>query len=517
MTEQCNPATPPRPDPAEALVQELHENLDGAIRFCRTDSRDLSFLAFEQQLWPLLMALGRLLIALFLASRHHALDLKPWLTDDRYRRKNPDGQRTLRTRCGPVTYVRAYLIPCQGKGKGFHPLDIVLGLTRDGFSPWLIHFVTRLATRLSYGAAARVCRYALGWSPSTATIEELVLGLGRHAAPYMAAAPAPEKEGEVLVIEVDGKCTPTATAAELAKRRRRRRGKHKKGCVCGCQRHRGQQRRQARGPKKRRKKGDKSKNGREVVLVAMYTLKRGGDGKLHGPINKKVWGSYGGRRAAALWARAQATKRGFPPGTDKQIEVVIDGAKGLRQPLAKAFPDAWFVLDVRHVEEKLWQAGRSFHAEGSAELAAWVKELQELLYGSKPEALVTRLEELHGQVARRGPGTKGRRQALAKVLKYIRPRLEMMRYQELRERDMVIASGVVEGAARYVVGERLDCAGMRWTVGRAQALLQLRCIELNGDWESFFAWAHQRWGEKLQQAKPVRLKTNLPIKLPKVA
>jgi hypothetical protein len=41
------------------------------------------------------------------------------------------------------------------------------------------------------------------------------------------------------------------------------------------------------------------------------------------------------------------------------------------------------------------------------------------------------------------------------------PRLEMMRYREWIEQDLVIASGQVEGAVRDVVGERMDCAGMR--------------------------------------------------------
>lgn len=56
--------------------------------------------------------------------------------------------------------------------------------------------------------------------------------------------------------------------------------------------------------------------------------------------------------------------------------------------------------------------------------------------------------------------------------------------------DLVLASGVVEGAARYVVGERLDQSGMRWVVQRAEAVL-LRCIEVNGDWEKYFAWEDQ--------------------------
>jgi hypothetical protein len=53
-----------------------------------------------------------------------------------------------------------------------------------------------------------------------------------------------------------------------------------------------------------------------------------------------------------------------------------------------------------------------------------------------------------------------------------------MRYDEYRQQDLVLASGAVEGAARYMVGERFDCAGMRWICERSEPLLQLRCIEL---------------------------------------
>src|SRR6202049_3086422 len=163
-----------------------------------------------------------------------------------------------------------------------------------------------------------------------------------------------------------------------AKRRGQPRPKHEKDCPCGCQRHRGQAKRKARGSKKRRKKGDKSKNGKEVMLVVMYTLKRGADGKLHGPLNKKVWASFAGRKAAALWARAEATKRGFGPDTTKIVQIVLDGAKGLKNKLKPLFPKAIFTLDVCHVVERLWTLGRHFHKEGSEKLQEWVEELKEL-------------------------------------------------------------------------------------------------------------------------------------------
>src|SRR5262249_50743493 len=151
------------------------------------------------------------------------------------------------------------------------------------FSPWLISCFCRLATRLSFRLASEMGGMFLNWAPAPSTIEGWVMGLGRPAAAYLSSGPLPEGDGDMLVIECDGNAIPTATAEQLAKRRGPRRPK---ACGCKCQRHRGRCSRKCRGKKRKRKPGDKSKNGRGAVLIAMYTLKRGEDGRLHGPINK---------------------------------------------------------------------------------------------------------------------------------------------------------------------------------------------------------------------------------------
>ena len=100
-------------------------------------------------------------------------------------------------------------------------------------------------------------------------------------------------DGEVLVIEVDGKRPPTATEQELSKRRgnvNMRRGAL--AVASGIEARRSER----PGGARNAGKGDKSKNGKEVMVVVMYTLRRDPDGKLHGPINKKIWATFGGRR-----------------------------------------------------------------------------------------------------------------------------------------------------------------------------------------------------------------------------
>jgi hypothetical protein len=499
-------------------VDSVKEHLQGAVNeaiaFCQDDNdANQNFFAFEKSLLPFVVAIGRLLIQLYLVHRHKRLDVTPYLDDGTYRVLDANAERTLKTAYGKVTYERAYLAP-RAKGVGFHPLDMILGLTRDTLTPYVIQFVTNLATRMSFGAARVVCRMALNWTPAQETIEECVLGMGRQAAAFVKQQPAPAGDGDVLLIEIDCKCVPTATNEELKKRSKRCKGrKCKRKCKC-CQRHRGKAKRKARGSRKRRKKGDKSKNGKQAMLVVMYTLKRGEDGKLHGPINKKEWGTFAGRTVALEWAKAEAAKRGFDPASGKTIQIVMDGDKNFRRLTQEYFPQAQLTLDIYHVIERLWELARHYHAEGSEKLKELVESWKEDLYAGRAAKLVEHFKELLRQAPKNGPGTKGRRKNLAKQIGYMEPRLSMMNYGELRRQDMVIGSGQVEGGVRHVIGQRMDSAAMRWKREKAEALLQLRCIMINGDWEAFATWHAEQCRQELQHRGKVKILTEEGIKLP---
>jgi hypothetical protein len=102
-------------------------------------------------------------------------------------------------------------------------------------------------------------------------------------------------------------------------------------------------------------------------------------------------------------------------------------------------------------------------------------------------------------------------------LQYMEPRLAMMKYKQYIEDDLPIASGVIEGAARYVVGERMDCSGMRWIPQKAEALLHLRCIEINNEWDSFFEWAYNQWCDELSIGNNILIRTEVGSKFAKAA
>ena len=82
----------------------------------------------------------------------------------------------------------------------------------------------------------------------------------------------------------------------------------------------------------------------------------------------------------------------------------------------------------------------------------------------------------------------------------------MLRYTRYKKDDLPLASGIIEGAARYVIGERMDCSGMRWIPERAEHLLQLRCIEINGDWDEFFNYYHEKNIQLMKTGEKVQLR-----------
>ena len=458
----------------------------------------------ERSLRDLVFALGRLLLAFYLARRHETSDQYVARWARRGLRRPALRRKHLHTFFGRVTYWRTHLRPTDGKG--VHPLDVALGLTADAFSFLVVETSARLSTLLSYEQVTAVLLYFLSWSPSKTSVERSVLGLGRQTSDWFASAPAPEGDGEVLVIQIDSKATPTATDEELEKRR----GKRNRGKKAPSPRHRGKQNRQRRGSKKRRKKGDKSKNGRAATLVLMYSLRKAVDenGKsiLLGPLNKRVYASYASKRHAFAVARREATKRGFGPKTRKLVHLITDGDEDLERNAKKFFPNARHTLDIVHVLEYFWEAGRFAYPEGSPELAAWVKARTRQLYAGQSALAVLALNEL--DVA------PGQRKRLAEILSYLQKRLKMMKYDELRAQDLDVSSGAVEGGVRHVIAKRFDCGGMRWIRERAEALLALRCIEINGDWDEFVRFARGRALAADPLQGEIRVLSKAPASLP---
>jgi hypothetical protein len=205
--------------------------------------------------------------------------------------------------------------------------------------------------------------------------------------------------------------------------------------------------------------------------------------------------------------------------------LVTDGDEDFERYASQYLPNAIHTLDIMHVIERLWTAGKCLYPEGSSELTHWVERQKAKLYSGEISGILRTLRRRRGQIPKRGPGNSGRRNCLQKNILYLAKRVSMMNYDELRADDLEIGSGAVEGAVKYIIGRRCDHGGMRWIKERAEAVLQLRCIETNGDWEPFVEQVHNKnriramtHGERvrLQQKEPEEL-PSIPRDLPRKA
>ena len=114
---------------------------------------------------------------------------------------------------------------------------------------------------------------------------------------------------------------------------------------------------------------------------------------------------------------------------------------------------------------------------------------------------------LHGEIAAvihalRWLGThhklKGKhRETLERICGYFHNNAHRMAYDVYLEHGFPIASGVIEGACRCVVKDRMERSGMRWVMSGARAMLDVRCVYLSGLWEEFMTFRIQRESRRL--------------------
>jgi len=507
----------------EALRQRTHVAVSNAILLTEAlaAADKMTYREAERCIRDAAFAIGRALIVLFLAlreryvmDRHRSTHPNRWEWFERVYRVAPPIARNFTTVFGVVRYFRTYMREvADGERRGFHPLDSSLGLTQDRLSWNVLMVAAQLATKMAFAEAKATLDLFMPNAPSTEVIEKTVLGLGAHVATFLEQAPTPEGDGEVLVIQFDGKGAPTATARELARRRRKR----KKGARPTSKRHRGRDKRSRYPRRPRRKKGDKAKNARVATVVVMYTLKRVGTRRLEGPLNVRFYASFANKRHAFGIARQMADRRGFAADSGKLVQVLTDGDRDLASLSAEYFPGAEHTVDFYHVAEYVHSAGECLMREGSKELADWFDEQRERLFRDEAELIVDELRRHLQAMPKTGPGNKGKRKRLEEALRYIERRLPNIRYGSLLRRDLDIGTGAVEGAAKRIIGRRCDHGGMRWIEERVEAVVQLRCIELNGQWSDFEEFVHRRLRERaILSNTPQRIQSMTPQALPDV-
>jgi hypothetical protein len=180
------------------------------------------------------------------------------------------------------------------------------------------------------------------------------------------------------------------------------------------------------------------------------------------------------------------------PDGRKQWVALVDGNEPQLEILTKCFQDEGYhpmiVMDFIHVAERVWKAGFDFHQEGTQMLETWVTtRLRAILRGrsSHVAAGMRRSATWHGL-------SEQARTRIDSCADYLLKYKGYLYYDVYLRRGYPIATGVIEGACRYLVKDRMDRTGARWSLRGAEAVLRLRALRTNDDFDAYWRFHEEQ-------------------------
>ena len=199
-----------------------------------------------------------------------------------------------------------------------------------------------------------------------------------------------------------------------------------------------------------------------------------------------------GEVIAAAFDEAEARD----PGHLRTWVVLVDGAEHqldlIRAEAARRDAEIHVIIDIIHVLEYLWGAAWSLHEAGDPAAEDWVAaRALAVLAGDSDRAA----QEIAADAGAAGLAGSQRNGAAACV-RYLENKREFLRYDQALDAGWPIATGVIEGACRHLIADRLDIGGARWGLDGAEAVLTLRAVIASGDFEEYWRFhlkcEHQR-------------------------
>jgi hypothetical protein len=195
---------------------------------------------------------------------------------------------------------------------------------------------------------------------------------------------------------------------------------------------------------------------------------------------------------AAAFSEAEARDR----QRKRTWVVLVDGAEHqldlIRAEAQRRGVTIHVVIDLIHVLEYIWKAAWCLHAAGDPAAENWVavKALAVLAGDSaRAAAGITAEADTAGLAGAQRAGADA-------CVRYLTSKHEYLRYDQALTAGWPIATGVIEGACRHLIGDRLDITGARWGLQGAEAILTMRAVISNGDfddyWRYHLAREHQR-------------------------
>ena len=193
------------------------------------------------------------------------------------------------------------------------------------------------------------------------------------------------------------------------------------------------------------------------------------------------------------WLAQEIEKRN--PKGEKPVPVIMDGQESLWAALPKYFPGVnWIeILDIIHVTSYVWEATHLFYAKGSQKAFGFAKQRILRILKGEVDGVVRGLRWMgtHEKLSEK------KRESLERICGYFEKNNHRMAYDDYLAAGYPIASGVIEGACRNVVVDRMERSGMRWVLEGANSMLYTRCIYLSGLWDEFTRFRINKECERL--------------------
>ncbi len=363
--------------------------------------------------------------------------------------------RQLLTALGPVEFERDYYL-CPSCHRGQSPRDRELDVEGTDVSPGVRRMMAAVGSEVSFEQGREQLELLAGLEVTAKAVERQAeaIGAGIEAGERKEIRRAKQLElpevcvpaVPILYVEMDG------TGVPVTKKEREGRASKTEG---------------------------QPARTREVKLGCVFTqTSTDQQGRpIRDPDSTSYVAAIEASEEFGLRLYTEAWRRGW--GKARQKVVLGDGALWIWNLADQHFPGAIQIVDLYHARQHVWELAAKLFANDERARRQWAVICQYLLDKGEIEALVLILRHLR-------PDNEKLAQSVGNDVAYFDRNAERMRYPEFRAQGLFIGSGVVEAGCRTVVGKRLKCSGMFWSVRGANAILALRCYRLSGRFEDYW-------------------------------
>ncbi len=443
--------------------------------------------------------IGRDSLQLVLDDQAFQEPRRPGVTgsDGAERTRREDSATSLLTVLGDVRVRRVAYRSGDKSVPALHPRDAVLNLPPGGFS-WQVRRLAEMTCRSgTYESAQEIIRAVTGATVGKRQLQEMMEDCAADAGAFARDRPVPQApavtgpEGQEVpvtgVASADGKgvsMLPGSLRPQAARKAARKDKTHA------------------------RKLGSGEKNGSKRIAetaAVWYSLPPDGEPRTAQEVMRRPPGQRPRHpRACGRWyacdivsscadvvagAFAEIDRR--DPARQRQWIGLVDGNNcqidAFRAEAAKRGMDMPLLTDFIHVIGYLWKAAWCFVPAGDIPAAeAQVTGWGETILLGNSRAVIADIECRAAADPPR-PGSEHDKN-IRKTTSYLIAKEPYLDYPTALAKGWPIATGIIEGACRHLVGDRMGITGARWSLNGAQSVLWMRAIAASGDTEAY--WDH---------------------------